>query len=98
MAAPAAALTINKNSVFNTEKAVIQLKSSSPDILVDGARLHSKSGVILEAFVNDDPNNGGSGPPPGPAAAEVRPGRHLRRVAIGLYNAPHKTKDIDARL
>ena len=31
-------LTINKRSVFNTDKAVIQLKSSSPEIRVDGAR------------------------------------------------------------
>ncbi len=90
-------LTINKNSVFNTEKAVIQLKSSSPDILVDGARLHSKSGVILEAFVNDDPNNGASGPPPGPAAAGSAAGAPPPPSAVGLYNAPHKTKNIDAR-
>jgi hypothetical protein len=92
-------LTINKHSVFNTEKAVIQLKSSSPDILVDGARLHSKSGVILEAFVNDDPNNGGSGPPPGPAAAGTVGGAPPPPppIATGLYNAPHKTKDIEAR-
>jgi hypothetical protein len=93
-------LTISKNSVFNTEKAVIQLKSSSPDILVDGARLHSNSGVILEAFVNDDPDNGGSGPPPGPAAAGTSAGAPPPPppIATGLYNAPHKTKDIEARL
>jgi hypothetical protein len=92
-------LTINKRSVFNTEKAVIQLKSSSPDILVDGARLHSKSGVMLEAFVNDDPDNGGSGPPPGPAVAGTSAGAPPPPPpsATGLYNAPHKTKGIEAR-
>jgi hypothetical protein len=93
------ALTINKNSVFNTDKAVIQLKSSSPDIQVDGAQLHSKSGVILEAFANDDPDNGGSGPPPGPAGPETVAGAPPPPppIATGLYNAPHKTKDIEAR-
>lgn len=90
-------LTIEKHSVFNTDKAVIQLKSSSPDIWVDGSQLHSKSGVILEAFVNDDPNNGGSGPPPAasaPGAADAPP--PPPPVQTGLYNAPHKTKDIEA--
>jgi hypothetical protein len=92
-------LTINKNSVFNTEKAVIQLKSSSPDILVDDARLHSKSGVILEAIVNDDPNNGGGGPPPGLPADGAAAGAPPPPppVQTGLYNAPHKSKDIEAR-
>jgi hypothetical protein len=91
-------LTINKNSVFSTDKAVIQLKSSSPDIRVDRARLHSRSGVILEAFVNDDPNNGGGGPPPPAAASDAAPGAPPPPppVQTGLYNAPHKTKDIEA--
>lgn len=90
-------LTIDKGSVFNTAKAVIQLKSSSPDILVDGARLHSKSGVILEAFVNDDPDNGGSGPPPPPSGASGDSSPPPPQVSTGRYNAPHATKDIEAR-
>ena len=45
-------LTIDKGSVFNTDEAVIQLKSSSPDILIDDARLNSKEGIILEMFPN----------------------------------------------
>jgi len=93
-------LTIDKNSVFNTDKAVIQLKSSSPDIWVDGAHLRSKSGIILEAFVNDDPDNGGSGPPPAAATAGAAAGAPPPPppVATGLYNAPHKTKDIEVHL
>lgn len=61
-------VTINKGSVINAEKAVIQYKSSSPDILVDGATLNSKSGVILQMMVNDDPNGMGAGAP-GPTAS-----------------------------
>lgn len=90
-------LTVNNGSVIRAEKAVIQLKSSSPDIVVEDAKLISKSGVILEAFVNDDPDNGGSGPPPAssaPAAAGAPP---PPPVKAGRYNAPHKTKDIVAR-
>jgi len=48
-------LTIDSGCVFNTEKAVIQIKSAYPDIIVDNAKLNSKNGVILEAVVNDDP-------------------------------------------
>lgn len=48
-------LTIDKGSVFNTEKTAIQVKSSAPTIVVDNAKLNSKSGVILQAMVNDDP-------------------------------------------
>jgi hypothetical protein len=54
-------LTIDKGSIFNTEKAVIQLKSSSPTIVVDGAKLNSKSGIILQVMANDDPNKAGPG-------------------------------------
>jgi hypothetical protein len=67
-------LTIEKGSVFNTDGPVIQLKSVSPSIVVDNAQLNSKSGVILQAMVNDDPNEqsavrvreagGRGGPPP----------------------------------
>jgi hypothetical protein len=58
-------LTIDKGSVFNTAKAVIQLKSSSPNVLIDNSKLSSKKGIILEMFPNDDPNKsvgGGSAP------------------------------------
>lgn len=48
-------LTIDNGCVFNTEKAVIQIKSAYPEIVVDNAALNSKNGVILEAIVNDDP-------------------------------------------
>jgi len=50
-------LTIGKGCVFHTEGAVIQLKNVSNSIYVDGAELKSKSGLILEAMINDDPFN-----------------------------------------
>lgn len=71
-------LTIEKGSVFNTQEAVIQVKSSYPKIVVNDAKLNSASGMILEAIINDDPHAGAGagigfgGPPPGgapPAAA-----------------------------
>jgi hypothetical protein len=66
-------LIIDKGSVFNTEKAVFQLKNSSPKITVDDAQLNSKSGLILEMMANDDPNSakgpGGPGGPGGPPGA-----------------------------
>ena len=89
-------LTIEKGSVFNTEKAVIQLKSSSPDILVDDAGLNSKSGVILEAIVDDDPDNGGLGPTPAPGSKPSSPPPPPPSMQPGRYNAQHPTKDIDA--
>jgi len=52
-------LTIDKGSVLNADEAVIQLKGSSPDILIDNASLSSKKGILLEMFPNDDPNKGG---------------------------------------
>lgn len=51
-------LTIDKGSTFTTRDAVIQIKSSFNKVVVDNARLSSKSGVILEAIVNDDPYAG----------------------------------------
>ncbi|MGD9248709.1 MAG: hypothetical protein PVI60_12160 [Desulfobacteraceae bacterium] len=51
-------LTIDGRSVFNTGEAVIQVKGNYPTIVVDDAVLHSRSGVILESFANDDPNGG----------------------------------------
>jgi hypothetical protein len=73
-------LTIDKGSVFNTAEAVIQLKGSSPDILIDNAQLNSKKGVILEIVPNDDPNPGmnrdaeGAGGPGGPGPGGPPPG------------------------
>ena len=49
-------VTIDKGSVFNTKEAVIQVKGGHPTFIVDNAKLNSKSGVILQAMVNDDPN------------------------------------------
>ncbi len=48
-------LTIDKGSVFHTEAAAIQVKSSSPTIVVDNARLNPRNGILLQAVVNDDP-------------------------------------------
>ncbi len=68
-------LLINNGSVFNTKKAVIQVKSSYPTIVVDNAELNSESGIILQAVENDDPfmammmaGGGPGGPPAGDAA------------------------------
>ena len=55
-------LTIDKGSVFNTRSTVIQVKSSSTNIIVDNAELNSESGVILQSMANDDPNMAGGGP------------------------------------
>jgi hypothetical protein len=70
-------LTIEKGSVFNTAKAVIQMKTSSPNVTIDNAKLNSKKGIILEMFPNDDPNKtngGGGGAPAGdPSAAGGAP-------------------------
>lgn len=56
-------VTIDKGSVFNTKKAVLQVKSGTPTFIVDGAELNSESGVLFEAILNDDPNTnfGGGG-------------------------------------
>jgi hypothetical protein len=59
-------LAIEKGSVFNTEAAVIQVKGNYPTIVVDNAKLNSRSGIILESFANDDPFGGPGGPPGGP--------------------------------
>jgi len=69
-------LTVDKGSVFNTEKAVFQFKSSTPSILVDNATLNSKNGIILQMMVNDDPNKqtGGGGAPQGGAPTAGAPG------------------------
>jgi len=49
-------LTIDKDSVFNTKKAAIQIKGGSPTIVVDNAKLNSESGVIFQAMLQDDPD------------------------------------------
>jgi hypothetical protein len=50
-----ATLDIDKGCVFNTGKAVLQVKSAFPTIRVDGAVLNPKNGIILESMLNDDP-------------------------------------------
>ncbi len=73
-------ITVDKGSVINAEKAVFQLKSSTPKITIDNATLNSKKGIILEMFPNDDPNQmmfaapraaGGAGGP-GAAAGKAK--------------------------
>jgi len=61
-------LVVDKGTVFNTDEAVFQFKSSTPSILVDSATLNSKNGIILQMMVNDDPNKptGGGAPGGGP--------------------------------
>jgi hypothetical protein len=49
-------LRIDKGCVFNTKKAVIQIKGGSPNIEVDNAQLNSESGVIFQAMLQDDPD------------------------------------------
>jgi hypothetical protein len=62
-------LRIDKGCVFNTKKAVIQIKGGSPNIEVDNAQLNSESGVIFQAMLQDDPDmvksSKGSGMPSG---------------------------------
>ncbi|HUN82713.1 MAG TPA: hypothetical protein VMV81_14510, partial [Phycisphaerae bacterium] len=62
-------LTVDKGSVINAEKAVFQLKSSTPKITIDNATLNSKKGIILEMFPNDDPNQMMFAAPSGAGAA-----------------------------
>jgi hypothetical protein len=56
-------ITIDKGTVFNTKKAVLQVKSGKPTFIVDNAQLNSENGIILQAMMNDDPNSnfGGGG-------------------------------------
>jgi hypothetical protein len=57
-------LTIEKGSVFNTQKAVIQLKASepalNPNIVVENAVLNSENGIILQSIATDNPKHRGS--------------------------------------
>jgi hypothetical protein len=56
-------VTIDKGTVFNTKKAVLQVKGGKPSFIVDNAQLNSENGIILQAMMNDDPNTnfGGGG-------------------------------------
>jgi hypothetical protein len=67
-------LTIDKGSVFNTKETVIQVKTAYPTIVADSAKLNSKSGVILQAMMNDDPYAGGGGSGPGSETGGARAG------------------------
>lgn len=46
---------IIKDSRFSTQAAVIQAKSSSPNIVVDNSVLQPANGLLIQAVVNDDP-------------------------------------------
>jgi hypothetical protein len=67
-------LVIDKGSTLNADEAVIQLKGSTPDILIDNASLSSKKGILLEMFPNDDPNKQGGGAGGGGGAPGGMPG------------------------
>jgi len=58
-------LTIEKGSVFNTKEAVIMLKGTNKNIVVDNAKLNPENGVILQVMKNDDPMMSGGGMPAG---------------------------------
>jgi len=64
-----------KGGKFNTETAVVYLKSASPDVVIDGAELNPKDGVLIESVVNDDGN-----------AAKVAAGQKARAINITLKN------------
>jgi hypothetical protein len=55
-------LTINEGTKFNTDEAVILVKTASPTIVVDNATLTSGTGIVLQTMNNDDPNMSGSAP------------------------------------
>jgi hypothetical protein len=55
-------LTINEGTKFNTDEAVILVKTASPTIVVDNSTLTSGTGIILQAMNNDDPNMSGGAP------------------------------------
>jgi hypothetical protein len=88
-------LTIDKGCVFNTKKAVIQIKGGSPTITVDNAQLNSESGVIFQAMLQDDPDmvksskgGGMPGMPEGgsPGGAGAAPGGAAAVGAPGAAN------------
>lgn len=69
-------LTIDKGCVFNTKKAVIQVKGGSPVITVDNAQLNSENGVIFQAMLQDDPvmlESGDGGGVPGVPEGGIPP-------------------------
>lgn len=89
-------LTIDKGSIINSVKAAIQFKSSSPSILVDNAQLNSKSGVILQMMVNDDPNRmGGGGGAPGGAPSGQPAGAPAAMAANANANTTPGTSNQD---
>ena len=48
-------LTIDQDSVFNTTKTAILVKSASPAINVTDSTFNPVNGIVLQAMVNDDP-------------------------------------------
>lgn len=48
-------LTIDKGSAITSQSTAIEVKSRAANIIVDGASINAKNGIILQAMVNDDP-------------------------------------------
>ena len=64
-----------KGGKFNTQTAVVYIKSASPDVVIDGAALNPKDGVLIESVINDDAD-----------AAKVAAGQKARAINITLKN------------
>jgi hypothetical protein len=64
-----------KGGKYNTEAAVVYIKSASPDVVIDGAELNPKDGVLIESVINDDGD-----------AAKVAAGQKARAMNITLKN------------
>lgn len=80
-------LRIENGTVFETQEAVIQAKSSFPTIVIDNATLVASNNVLLEMIENDDPygaylqslntgseSGGGNQPPEGGDASQLNDG------------------------
>ena len=80
-------LRIENGTVFETQEAVIQAKSSFPTIIIDNATLVASNNVLLEMIENDDPygaylqslntgseSGGGNQPPEGGDASQLNDG------------------------
>ncbi len=78
-------LTIDKGSAFDCGQTVIQAKSAYPEIVVDGAKLASGTGVILQAMVNDDPIAGAM--PGAPLPRDINAGFSNTTLAGDIVNS-----------
>jgi hypothetical protein len=92
-------VTIDKGTVFNTKRAVLQVKGGHPTFIVDDAQLNSESGVILQAIVNDDPwasgmpgsaGRGPGGPAGGPGGSKPGSAEGSAVVTATFRNATLK--------